>query len=152
MSTVSDKEWHGMCKALSRQDLIDDERFATALARRQHASVRREVVGEEIARHSTDELLSLLDAHDVPCAPLLDRLEILEHPQIVASETIVREVMEDYGEVRQARPAARFDRTASSLRMPAPKLGEHSREILRTLGYGDGSCDDLIARGVVRQS
>jgi crotonobetainyl-CoA:carnitine CoA-transferase CaiB-like acyl-CoA transferase len=152
MSTVSDKEWQGMCKALSRQDLIDDERFATALARRQHASVRREVVGEEIARHSTDELLSLLDAHDVPCAPLLDRLEILEHPQIVASETIVREVMEDYGEVRQARPAARFDRTASSLRMPAPKLGEHSREILRTLGYGDGSCDDLIARGVVRQS
>jgi crotonobetainyl-CoA:carnitine CoA-transferase CaiB-like acyl-CoA transferase len=152
MSTVSDKEWQGMCKGLDREDLIDDERFATALARRQHASVRREVVGEEIARHSTEELLSLLDAHDVPCAPLLDRLEILDHPQIAASDTIIREVIGDFGEVRQARPPARFDRTASSLRLPAPKLGEHSREILRTLGYGDDSCEELIAGGIVLQS
>ena len=152
MSTVSDKEWQGMCKALAREDLIDDERFATALARRQHASVRRDVVGEEIARHNTEELLSLLDAHDVPCAPLLDRLELLDHPQLVASDTITREVIGDFGEVRQARPAARFDKTASTLRMPAPKLGEHSLEILRSLGYDDNRCDELFADGIVRQS
>ncbi len=149
MSTVSDKEWQGMCEALSRADLRDDERFATALARRNHASVRREVVGEEIARHSTAELLSLLDAHDVPCAPLLDRLEILEHPQIVASETIMREDIGDFGEVRQARPAARFDRTASSLRLPAPQLGEHTLEILEALGYDEPSRNRLLAEGVV---
>ncbi|MBT8146700.1 MAG: CoA transferase, partial [Gammaproteobacteria bacterium] len=152
MSTVSDKEWQGMCKALSREELIEDERFATALARRQHASVRREVVGVEVAKHGTEELMSMLDAHDVPCAPLLDRMEILDHPQIVASDTIVREVIGDFGEVRQARPAARFDKTPSSVRLPAPKLGQHSRKILQELGYGDDRCNELIAGEIVRQA
>jgi len=152
MSTVSDKEWQGMCRALNREDLMDDERFATALARRQYASVRRDVVGEEIAKHTTEVLLSLLDAHDVPSAPLLDRLQLLDHPQIVASDTIDRDMVEDFGEVRQARPAARFDKTKSSLRLPAPKLGQHSCEILQALGYSDDRCDGLVAEGVVLQS
>ena len=149
MSTVSDKEWQGMCRALSRDELIEDERFASALARRQYASERREVVGEEVAKHKTEALLSLLDAHDVPCAPLLDRTQLLDHPQIVASDTVAREIVGDFGEVRQAKPAARFDKTASTLRLPAPKLGEHSREILKTLGYDGQRCDALIAEKIV---
>jgi crotonobetainyl-CoA:carnitine CoA-transferase CaiB-like acyl-CoA transferase len=151
ISVISDKEWKGICEALERQELITDERFKSSLARRCNAEERREVIGEEVSKRSSAELLQILDANDVPCAPLLDRAELMDHPQIVESETILRESFTGFGEVRQARPAARFQLTESSLRLPAPKLGQHSREILESLGYDEAKCDALIAANVILQ-
>ena len=151
ISVISDKEWKGICESLERQELITDERFKSSLARRRNAEERREVIGEEVSKRSSAELLQILDANDVPCAPLLDRAELMEHPQIVESETVLRESYKGFGEVRQARPAARFQLTESSLRLPAPKLGQHSREILESLGYDEAKCDALIATNVILQ-
>ena len=151
ISVISDKEWQGICEALGRQDLIDDPRFATARARRRNAEERREVIGAEVERWAGTELLEKLDAGDVPCAPLLDRTELLDHPQIVESDTVLRSEVSGFGEVRQARPAARFQLTASSIRLPAPKLGEHSLEILSSLGYDESQCRALVEGKVVMQ-
>ena len=152
LSTISNKEWEGLCVALDRKELINDERFATAIARRRNVAERREIVGEEISKRPTKELLETLDVHDVPCAPLLSRQEILDHPQIVEGGTICREVVEGFGEVRQPIPAAQFQLTESSLRMPAPKLGQHSLEILANLGYSETERDELVDKNIVRQA
>ena len=151
ISVISDKEWKGICEALKREELITDERFINSLARRRNAEERREVIGEEVSKHSSAKLLQLLDENDVPCAPLLDRMELLDHPQIVESETVLRESFDGFGEVRQARPAARFQLTESSVRLPAPKLGQHSREIMDALGYDDAKCEALIQAKVILQ-
>ena len=152
LSTVSDKEWQALCAALERDDLLTDKRFATGIARREHTQERRAIVGAEIQRRSTNELLELLDRHDVPCAPLLNREELLNHPQILESKTIAREVIPGFGEVRQPVPAAQFQLTQSSLRIPAPKLGQHSSEILEELGYSSANCAELIKANVVVQA
>ncbi|MDG0997920.1 MAG: CaiB/BaiF CoA-transferase family protein [Gammaproteobacteria bacterium] len=152
LSTVSDKEWKALCAALERDDLLTDKRFATGIARREHTKERRAIIGAEIQRRSTNELLELLDRHDVPCAPLLNRGELLNHPQIVESNTVTREVIPGFGEVRQPIPAAQFQLTQSSLRIPAPKLGQHSSEILEELGYSAANCADLINANVVVQA
>ena len=151
MSTVSDKEWEGFCNAVKRPELVADDRFATAIARREHIVERREIAAAEIAKYSTQSLLALLDAHDVPCAPVLGRHELLDHPQILASETICRQDISGFGEVRQPVPAARFQLTPSSLRIPAPRLGEHSLEILTELGYSEGECEALFGENSIRQ-
>lgn len=151
-SVISDKEWEGICKAFGREELITDERFATALARRQNASERREVIAAEIANHSTADILARFAQHDVPSAPLLNRMELLDHPQLVESETINRDQVAGFGEVRQANPAARFQLTPSSIRRPAPKLGEHSLEILESLGYDEDRREELVASNAVLQS
>ena len=152
MSTVSDKEWAGFCYAVDRPELVSDERFATALARRQNMAVRREIAGAEIAERSTQELLQILDAQDVPCAPILSRQELLDHPQILEAGTVSRQQVEGFGEVRQAIPAARFQLTESTIRMPAPKLGQHSLEILAALGYGEDDSNELIEAKIVLQA
>ena len=144
ISIISDKEWQAVCSALDREDLIDDERFSTALARRKNAELRREVIAAEVSKRATVDLLEKLDAADVPCAPLLDRTELLDHPQIVESGTILREIQEGFGEVRQARPAARFGETPASVRTPAPQLGEHTVIVLQSLGYDQKRCDKLL--------
>ena len=152
ISIISDKEWQAVCSALDREDLIDDERFSTALARRKNAELRREVIAAEVSKRATGELLEKLDAADVPCAPLLDRKDLLDHPQIVESGTILREIQEGFGEVRQARPAARFGETPASVRAPAPQLGEHTFIVLQSLGYDQKRCDKLLEGKVVLQS
>ena len=152
ISIISDKEWQAVCSALDREDLIDDERFSTALARRKNAELRREVIAAEVSKRATVDLLEKFDAADVPCAPLLDRTELLDHPQIVESGTILREIQEGFGEVRQARPAARFGETPASVRTPAPQLGEHTVIVLQSLGYDQKRCDKLLEGNVVLQS
>ena len=152
ISVISDKEWEGICIALDCEELITDERFVTSLARRRNAEDRRVVIGKLVGEWNSEELLRNLDKNDVPCAPLLDRTQLMEHPQLIASETVEKVDFEDFGEVRQARPAARFDLTKSEIRTAAPKLGQHSVEILQSLGYDQNTLDELLNAKVIVQA
>ena len=85
----------------------------------------------------------------MPCAPIIDRSELLAHEQVVANGSIDRLQFEEFGEVRQARHPARFDKTPTSVSRPAPRLGEHGREILQALGYDNEAIESLINAGTV---
>lgn len=147
---VSDKEWKGLCTAIGREDLIEDERFATSSARFVNSEERKQLTANEIAKFSSDEIMERLEAEDVPCAVLLNRMELMDHEQIISNESILKLNMGDFGEVRQARPAARFDLTPASVDKPAPKLGEHSQAILSELGYSDAELTKLINNKAVK--
>lgn len=147
---ISDKEWAGMCRALNREDLIDDERFATARGRGINGDERKRITGEEIAKWPREEILGRMREHEVPSAPLLKRTELLDNDQILASESISRVEHEGFGEVRQAVPAARFSRTPSEIQGPAPKLGQQTDEILTSLGYTDAERAQLLEQGIVK--
>ena len=85
----------------------------------------------------------------MPSAPLLDRMELMEHEQIIANQTILREQYEGFGEVRQARPAALFEGTPSKIKRPAPKLGEHGEEILNSIGISASARKKLLDEGKI---
>jgi len=144
---VSDAEWVGMCRALGREEWMADERFNTSAARVTNAEVRKQITGAEIEKWDSNEILARFQEEGVPSAPLLDRMELMAHPQILANGSIEREVHEGFGEVRQARPAAQFSQTPSGIDAPAPRLGQHGREILADLGYDDSAMDRLIENG-----
>ena len=146
---ISDKEWQGMCRALNREDLIEHPNFKTAQARFTNNSERKEITGEEIKKWSSEEILARFDQEGVPCAPIIDRSELLAHEQVVANGSIDRLQFEEFGEVRQARHPARFDKTPASVSRPAPRLGEHGREILAAIGYDDEAIESLINAGRV---
>ena len=146
---ISDKEWQGMCRALNREDLIEHPNFKTAQGRFTHNSERKEITGEEIKKWSSEEILARFDQEGVPCAPIIDRSELLAHEQVVANGSVDRLHFDDFGEVRQARHPARFDKTPARVSRPAPRLGEHGREILEALGYDDEAIESLISAGTV---
>ena len=146
---ISDKEWQGMCRALNREDLIDHPNFKTAQGRFTHNSERKEITAEEIKKWSSEEILVRFDHEGVPCAPIIDRSELLAHEQVVANGSVDRLHFDDFGEVRQARHPARFDKTPASVSRPAPRLGEHGREILEALGYDNEAIESLISAGTV---
>ena len=73
----------------------------------------------------------------------------MNHEQIIANQTILREKYDGFGEVRQAKPAALFEGTPSKIKRPAPKLGEHSKEILDHLGISEEAQNRMIEEGKV---
>ena len=146
---VSDAEWAGMCNALNMQQLINDERFATSAARVINAEERKKITGQEIKKWQSNDILSRFQEEGVPSAPLLDRMELMNHEQIIRNQTILRQEYEGFGEVRQARPAAHFEDTPSEISRPAPKLGEHGEEILNSIGISESVRKKLVDEGKI---
>jgi crotonobetainyl-CoA:carnitine CoA-transferase CaiB-like acyl-CoA transferase len=150
--TISDSEWQGFCKAAGDPALAADPRFATPSARSVNATARINKMAEYIAEHTTAEWLQRLDAADVPCAPILRRSEVIDNEQVVARKIIAEFDQPAVGRVRQPKPAARFERNEAAIGGPAPRVGEHSRAILREIGYGDDAIDAMVNDRAVREA
>lgn len=149
VSTMSDREWHAFCNAANRPDLEADERFNTPAKRDENVDARLSAIQEVLLERTAQEWLDLLTEHDVPCAPALRRYELLEHPQVLASESIVYTEHPVAGKLRQARTAARFSGTPVAPPRGAPLLGEHNLQVLKELEFEQAEVDRLIAAGVV---
>jgi crotonobetainyl-CoA:carnitine CoA-transferase CaiB-like acyl-CoA transferase len=150
--TISDSEWQGFCKASGDPELARDERFATPGARFVNATARINKMQEYIAQRTTAEWLERLDAADVPCAPILRRSEIVDNEQVVSRGIIAEFEQPGVGRVRQPKPAAQFAANRSVIAGPAPRIGEHTRGVLRELGYTDSEVEKMIAEKSVRAS
>jgi crotonobetainyl-CoA:carnitine CoA-transferase CaiB-like acyl-CoA transferase len=131
---VSDAEWRGLARALEHPEWLDDERFKTAGGRVAYAKERLDQTASVLKSRTTEEWLELLDAEQVPCAPILQLSEVIHHPQIEENQLIFESDHPVAGRIRQARAAARFDKTPTTLERPAPTLGQHTEEILKELG------------------
>jgi crotonobetainyl-CoA:carnitine CoA-transferase CaiB-like acyl-CoA transferase len=148
--TISDSEWQGFCRATGDGELAKDERFATPGGRSVNATARINKMQEYIGRHTTAEWLERLDAADVPCAPILRRSEIIHNEQVVARGLIAEIDQPGVGRIRQPKPAARFERNEAVIAGPAPRIGEHSREVLVELGYDQRAIDKMVEDKTVR--
>ena len=146
---VSDVEWQGLCRAIDRLDWLEDERFATPAGRVAHAGERLTMLQDVLRTATSAEWLRRLEAEDVPCAPVLDRSTLVEHPQIIENGLVVEDEHPIGGPMRQARPAARFDGQATPIRRHAPSLGQHTDEILHEAGFSANAISDLRDRGVI---
>ena len=140
---LSDDEWAGMCRALNREELIDDSRFKTARDRAVNAVKRREIIAAELEKWTAKEILARLLANDVPSAPVLSRFELLNDPQVRENQILEEHENSHVGRIRQPRPAARFDRTPSTIRKLAPTLGQDNEAILSEIGYSRDEVERL---------
>ena len=149
-AAVSDKEWQGLVRALERPEWLEDKRFSTPAGRVKYADVRLEMTAGVLKEKSSAEWLARLDAEQVPCAPVNRKEDVLVDPQVLANELIVESDHPHAGHMRQARPAARFEKTPSELlRQPAPLLGEQTDTILAELGLSADALAELREAGTI---
>jgi crotonobetainyl-CoA:carnitine CoA-transferase CaiB-like acyl-CoA transferase len=100
----------------------------------------------------TDDVVKLLTANDVPCAPVVSLDEMLVHPQIVANRTLVEYEHPLIGPIRQPRATPTFASMQEAGIVPAPGLGDHTKEILAEVGLSRPSIESLLTSGVVGAS
>lgn len=132
-SAITNSEWAGICRALNKPDWIKDERFSSIPARVKNGDERKRLTGEQVRLFDRDVLLDRFAKEDAPAAPLLTRMELLSHEQITSNCIIETHEFDAFGEVRQAAPPARFERTPARIAGPAPALGAHTQEIIEAL-------------------
>ena len=152
IAVQTDKQWLGLCKALDKQEWLSDPRFETYKLRSQNINTRLYLMQEVLLTNTAQHWLELLERHDVPSAPVLTRRAMIAHPQTQANDIIRYIDHPEAGKLRQTRPAATFSETAPQMRYPAPKLGEHSEEILREAGVDSDEIRQLLADSVIAVS
>ena len=149
VAVMNDREWNGLCHAVDRTEWLEDERFKTPKLRDHNINDRLALTQERLATDTTDAWMRKLEEHQVPCAPVMTRNALLEQPQFLASEIIVQSEHKDAGTLRQALPAARFEKTPTSIRHGAPQLAENTDEILVELGLTDIEIAELRDGNIV---
>ncbi len=145
---TSDRQFPRLCRALGTESWLDDPRFATMEAREANASTLSDLIGARLAGCATEELVTRLRAADVPCAPITAVAEVHTNAQIVHNDMLVEHERPWIGRVREPRPAARFEGTPTALGRHAPRLDEHTDEVLAELGCTAEEIADLRHRGV----
>jgi crotonobetainyl-CoA:carnitine CoA-transferase CaiB-like acyl-CoA transferase len=117
---------------IGRPDLKTDERFATNDARVRHRDALDEIIGEFIGRHTQPQALALFEQAGVTVGPVCSVADLLDHPYVTGREAIVR-MDDELGSLPMHNVIPRLSATPGALRRPAPRLGEHTAEILAEL-------------------
>ncbi len=149
VAVMGNREWAALAQALGRPEWLEDERFETPALRDRNIDDRLTMIQQVLATRTTDEWIERLEPAGVPCAPVLTRNQLLEHPQVAANGIIVETEHEHAGRLRQTRAAARFEKTPAEIRRGAPLLGEHTDEILAEIGLSRADIDGLRAAEIV---
>ncbi len=143
-----DKFWRDLVEILGAPELAEDARFTTFGDRFTHKDTLLPLLQARFATRTTEEWLDRLRGR-VPCAPVNDVRQALADPQVLARDMIVEVEHPDFGPLKEVRSPVR---TEGEIRHPAraPKLGEHTDQILREiLSYSDGTIARLRSTGVI---
>jgi crotonobetainyl-CoA:carnitine CoA-transferase CaiB-like acyl-CoA transferase len=138
------------CQALGLEHILEDPRLDDAKHRHQ---VRDEVLHpalvELLATRPSRHWLDLLYEADVPAGPVLSRQEVFDEPQVLENEMLTTVQQSEGGRATMVGVPFRLSETPGAIRRPAPGVGEHTEEILTTLGYSAEEMDLLRTQRIV---
>lgn len=144
----NDKQWRKFLQAVGRDDLLADERFASQGNRAAHIGEIYAFLAELFATRTNAEWTVLLDGIDVPVGPMHTVADMVTDPHLVQSGFFEAEHHPSEGDVLAPRTPTNWSASPPGPRRPAPRLGEHSAEILREAGYTDAEITELASKRV----
>jgi formyl-CoA transferase len=137
-----------LMNAMGRSDLADDAQLATNAGRVPRTAEIDAAIGAWTAAHDLDVVLKALDGVDVPAAKVYDVADIVSDAQYLARDMIEQHQLPDGKPVKLPGIVPKLSDTPGATEWIGPKLGEHTGEILRGLGYDTAAQQALKARGV----
>lgn len=147
----SDLHWHKFFHLVGKPELAADPRFATFPARQKNYDAVFGFVRETLAGRTTAEWVQLFANADIPMSAVNEIDDMLEHPHLKSVDFWQLLEHPTEGTLRMASNPIGLKRTPPSIRRLPPRLGEHTREVLREFEYLAGEIDTLVNEGVARQ-
>jgi crotonobetainyl-CoA:carnitine CoA-transferase CaiB-like acyl-CoA transferase len=136
-------------RAIGRADLIEDPRFATNAERVRNAAWLDEIIGGFLGTMSQAECVAFFDKAGVTIGPIYDMSDIENDPHFHARDIVIELPDSDMGHVPVHNISPRLGGTPGVFRRAAPRLGEHSVEAMRALGYAEERIAALRDAGVI---
>lgn len=149
VGVTSDKHWQRFCEVFNRPDLLADESLATN-NQRYHAFERLTAdLTAMFKRMSTAEVLAGCERAEIPFAPVARPEDLLEDPHLLAAGALWRVQVGEAVSCNLPTLPLAFSSGKLELRLQPPRVGEHSAEVLRALGYTDAEIAQLKREGVI---
>jgi crotonobetainyl-CoA:carnitine CoA-transferase CaiB-like acyl-CoA transferase len=144
----NNKQWKAFLEAIGRPELIADRRFSTQANRAVHIGEIYDFLAGLMKERTTAEWMALLEKADIPVSPMNSVEDVVSDPHLTASGFFEAEDHPSEGRVRAMRTPTDWSDSRPEAQRPAPRLGQHSGEVLREAGYSDTEIAELARRGV----
>src|SRR5438445_5250897 len=138
-----------LCAVLGDDELATDPKFATNESRLVHHDELRARIEAALARATTAEWVRRFEAAQVAAGPIYEFDEVFDDPQVQHLGLVTEVDQPGYGQAKMLAFPVRASATPATIRRPAPRLGEHTAEVLGELGLARAEIGRLAAAGVV---
>ncbi len=149
VAALSDRQWAAATAVLGHPEWAGDERFATNAARMEHRSELVDLIESVTATEPAAVWATRLNAAGVPSAPVLDHAAAFGHPQAEARRMTVTAEHPEAGAIPLIGTPVKLSDAPELVRLPPPRLGEHTEEVLGWLGVSEEEMASLRHHGAI---
>lgn len=145
----NDGQWRRFFEAIGKGHVFaDDPRLADITARTANIDLLYDMIAEELKSRTTQEWLKLLHEADIPCMVPHTLETLLEDPHLKDCDFFQFREHPSEGRIRTMREPSTWSETPPPSDRFAPRLGQHTREVLAEANYSHAEIDDMTARGI----
>ena len=149
IGAANQNNWERMCRAVGRDDLLDDARFASNPERMVNIQSLTPIMEETFRTQTTAHWVKVLERAGVPCGPIYNIEQVYADPHVQSRDMAVELQHPKAGDIRNIGVAVKLSDTPGSVRTPAPLLGQHTDEVLAEFGYADADIAALRQSGAL---
>lgn len=144
-----DSIYKRLMQMIAREDLANDPKLARNAGRAEHADLIDAAISAYTAQHSLDDVLAAMNAAGVPAGKSYDAADIANDPHYQARDMILNATLADGSVVQVPGIVPKLSKTPGQITRAAPALGQHTTEILESLGISASQQADWKSRGVI---
>ena len=149
ISSFNQRMWKGLCNALEKPEWIEDPRFLNPEMRTLNRFFLIDMIGAIIIQKPLAHWQSQLLAQAVPCSPVNTIDKVVVQPQVLARDMVHEMDLEGLGKIAMAGLPIKFSESPGEIRLPPPRLGQHTAEVLTAAGYTHEQINTLVMQGTI---